>query len=407
MSEEEFETYLRLLGRFLKLSDRQREAIGQELRDHMEERLGELLDSGHTREEAVMTVLDEFGDAAARRRKWIMRTTAGTIGIAAAILFVCFLLPQNRPHVPAPFYSQAEEAALVAESAQCKAKEKTAQIPVFGTPEMDADRKAREMLSAVIPKFEFIDDTALEDIIEFLRVETGASIDVNWTELDILAIDRTTLLDDINLKNVKLETVLEILLIRVAGPDVELGYDVIDGVIRISSMEDLSRTTIIRVYDCQSLIQRSLTVSHMAAIEALVREYTVPPTPGMGGGMMGMGSYGGGGGDDDDDGSNLSAQERIIYNVMVALRDRDAELLSELVKTQVSPGTWDQDGVGSITIFDNFLVIRHTPVVHSKVVKLLDMLSRAKVARGVITQPPTSQPVVRSIPKRDMIYSDY
>ena len=65
MSEQEFESYLRLLGRLLRLSDEQREAIRHELEDHMAERLAELLERGYTRDEAVATALDEFGDAAA------------------------------------------------------------------------------------------------------------------------------------------------------------------------------------------------------------------------------------------------------------------------------------------------------------------------------------------------------
>lgn len=64
MSEREFETYLTLLCRLLRLDAAQREVIARELRDHLEERLAELKARGVDREEAVRSALDEFGDAA-------------------------------------------------------------------------------------------------------------------------------------------------------------------------------------------------------------------------------------------------------------------------------------------------------------------------------------------------------
>ncbi|MEM9419384.1 MAG: permease prefix domain 1-containing protein [Planctomycetota bacterium] len=63
MSEREFEAYLNLLARTLKLSKAQRDRIAGELRDHLEERMAELVDEGVDREDAILQALDEFGDA--------------------------------------------------------------------------------------------------------------------------------------------------------------------------------------------------------------------------------------------------------------------------------------------------------------------------------------------------------
>ena len=63
MSEREFEAYLNLLARTLRLSGKQRQRIAGELRDHMETRLDELIEQGMSRDEAVLAALDEFGDA--------------------------------------------------------------------------------------------------------------------------------------------------------------------------------------------------------------------------------------------------------------------------------------------------------------------------------------------------------
>ncbi|UCD29037.1 MAG: hypothetical protein JSV03_00705 [Planctomycetota bacterium] len=408
MSEEEFETYLRLLGRFLKLSEEQRRAIGRELRDHMEERLGELLDNGYSREEAITAILDEFGDAAvlasdfskiSRGRKWIMRTTAGTIGIAAAILFVSFLLPENRSHVPAPAYIQADDTASMVKVIGEKESDKITTFPVYVTPESDADRRAREKLTALIPNVEFADDTPFEEILKFLRREAGIAIDVNWTELDIMAIDRTTTLNDISLRNVKLETVIEIILDRIGGPDVELGYDIIDGMIRISSLDDLHRKTVVRVYDCRELIYRPFSEAQLATIKSMLISIQKPDEHKTSSQPSRHGSYGGGGYGggycENKSLAGLTELERAIYHiidVVEELREEQVEDFEDLIRMNVCPRTWQEDGPGTMSFYDGFVVIRHTPKVHHDVIKFLKMLAEAQLARGVITQKPTTQP---------------
>ncbi len=114
MPEDEFERYLTLLARTLRLSDAQRDAIAAELRDHMEARLGELTLQGVEREEAIETALAEFGDASGlakdltrtnperiRTRRHFMQTTFGTIAACAAVTFaVMLLVPNNKSGQP-------------------------------------------------------------------------------------------------------------------------------------------------------------------------------------------------------------------------------------------------------------------------------------------------------------------
>ncbi len=57
MSEREFEIYLSLLSRFLRLKPDQRGEIADELRDHLAERLEELTAEGLSREEAIQRAL--------------------------------------------------------------------------------------------------------------------------------------------------------------------------------------------------------------------------------------------------------------------------------------------------------------------------------------------------------------
>src|SRR6185369_7063618 len=99
MSESEFELYLELLGKFLRLRPGQRVEIADELRDHLEARLEELSRGGLSRAEAVRRALDEFGDAACladhfsqlareRKKRFLMRCTLGTVSAAALVLIV-------------------------------------------------------------------------------------------------------------------------------------------------------------------------------------------------------------------------------------------------------------------------------------------------------------------------------
>lgn len=99
MPEREFELYLDLLGRLLKLSPEQKSAISDELRDHLEVRFEELVQSGQSRDDAIRQALGEFGDAAGlavdftkvsrkKIRRVIVRTTAVTTAVTALAVFL-------------------------------------------------------------------------------------------------------------------------------------------------------------------------------------------------------------------------------------------------------------------------------------------------------------------------------
>lgn len=114
MPENEFEHYLTLLAKTLRLKNGQRDAIAAELRDHMELRLEELTDQGLSHEQAIETALDEFGDISAlandltktnpekrQQRRHFMQTSFGTIAACAAVTFTVMLFtPSNKDGQP-------------------------------------------------------------------------------------------------------------------------------------------------------------------------------------------------------------------------------------------------------------------------------------------------------------------
>jgi hypothetical protein len=113
MPEREFELYLSVLGRMLRLNEQQKNAISDELRDHMEERFEELVRSGMNRDDAIRQALDEFGDAAGlavdftnvskkRIRRIIMRSTVAVASLAAVCAFFLTDVDLQQPGLPGP-----------------------------------------------------------------------------------------------------------------------------------------------------------------------------------------------------------------------------------------------------------------------------------------------------------------
>lgn len=412
MSEQEFEAYLRLMGRFLRLSDDQRGTIGRELRGHMEERLEDLIARGFTREDAVNTILDEFGDAAVlagefgrigMRRKWIMRTTAGTIGIAAAVLLVSFLLPENRP-LPSPSYSHAEQVS----NAGAGAPQRVAATPratesvrtgllVGAQSESAADRRTREKLAQTI-QAEFPEGTSFDEVLSFLRDQGDLSIAVNWNALNVSGIDRATDTLGMSVKDAKLETVLDMLLENIGGQDAAIGYAIVDGIVRISTSQQLDRNTTVRVYDVEDLIHRDLAV----AVDSMMKNQPATPQSPMGPGMAG-----GGGGFGMPPGGPMSegmesghgvasaapgdlSQTQAIIRAVEASR---VEALEQLIRTTIQRGTWSPEGaLASMSYYEGLLVVDHTARAHQELADLLAVIRRSLAARPK-SMPTAAAPV--------------
>lgn len=277
----------------------------------------------------------------------------------------------------------------------------------FGTGlagESEEDTRTRQRLNSTIPAVDFQPGTPFEEAIEYLRTKGKVSINVNWNALESEAfIQRDMPLKGITVGEIKLEAALELLLESVSGAEAKVGFDVVDGIIRISTREDLDKRTITRVYDVRDLLIK-------------IRSFEAPSqTNSFGGGMMGgmggmMGGYGGGyggfgggggyggfgggyggggyggggyggggyggggyggggyGGDSDDD-DDSSEEERTEL----------IEDLEELIKKTIEPNTWEPEGtVGSVKVWNDRLIVRHSPNVHKQIVELFKELRSAK-----------------------------
>ena len=116
-----------------------------------------------------------------------------------------------------------------------------------------ADGAARAKLASVLTDLK-LDEESLSDAIDALRDRSGASIFVNWKTLEAAGVSRNTAVS-IHLKGKRLSTWLDVLLaIAGADRDERLAYSVEDGVITVSTADDLAKNVMVRVYDIRDLL---------------------------------------------------------------------------------------------------------------------------------------------------------
>jgi len=390
MPEHEFELYLSLLSRFLRLQPAQRDEIADELRDHLEERLEALAARGLSREEAIRTALDEFGDAAElaqhftyaahiRQRRLIMRVTFGTVAALAATLLVATAFWPESPQAPAPRLAVAQAQSKA--PAPASAAKKPAAEASF-TAEDEEKTAVETKLSKRIGKLDF-EDTPLNEALEFL----SEAIDV-----DILFINRQALTENgvqtdgpVNLQIKRANLTARVALDLVLEP-LKLSYTIRDGLIMVTTAAEANQ---IQVYNVRDLLPNLMlpqttgmpgmgtgpgTLSGMAAsgrVAILRFAQAGPAAGGIGGGgfigpgggmaapggmppgMGGAGAMGGGG-------------PAVV---------RESNSLAEVIAMTIDPASWDGDGGnGSIVQYQELLVVKNSQTVHGKIKALLEMM---------------------------------
>ena len=368
MPEREFELYLSLLGRLLRLAPSQRAEIADEFRDHLESRLEELMREGLSRDDAVRRALEEFGDAAAlathfthlahlRTRRRIMRWTTGTICAAAAAILAAIAFWPANPALNVPDRAVAQGDAVY-ESAPPGAADPAAAAPGGKSKSASETDKLRATVEAKLderlPSVDFV-DMPFADSIGYLSDLIGVDILINRRFAESAGVAHDTPINlSIQTTPVSARTVLELVLEQVSGETAssELGYTIRDGLIYVTSKFETNR---IEVYNVRDLVVASQT-AHAGAEGA-----TAPMMPGGFGaaGMQGaeMGGLGGGGGL----GFTTPGQQ-----------------LVQVVTTTIHPDTWTASGgSGSIEEFNGLLIVKHSDAVHRELGQLLEMMRSA------------------------------
>lgn len=383
MSEQEFEVYLRLIAKLLRLSDAQREAISDELRDHMEARLDELMDSGMDREKAVHAALSEFGDAAGLAeeftritrhytlRRRIMRTSIGALAAAATIaLAFLYMLPQNRPGVSGPEDTFAQGADATEEALLVSTQQ------AAGTLERLSQRITVDY-----------GQTPLGGVFDHLQEETGANIFVNWTALEAAGIDKDYPLT-LSLRDTAAHNVLA-LMFQLINPTLSdpIDYAVMDDVVVVATASEINDMRVVRIYDCLDLMGG--TVAYAAARQAFSDMDGSGETgmggyggamakggEGYGGGYGGMGA--GGYGEAEQSTRRSTGRAGASYGGFdegrgISMQQHTGELIN-VVGTLLS-------GDGSVTSYDGMLIVIAGHKMHQRIQETLTMMRSARAQR--------------------------
>ena len=258
MPEQEFEIYLSLLSRLLRLSPAQKAAISDELRDHLEQRLSELIQKGVARDEAIRVAMEEFGDVTGLAldltrvsrtplKKVIVRSTLAGSAVAAAIVgWLALFAPEHRVIAPVPAQAQQEPQppAQIVEPAVAAASVVDEELfPVF-------------LLKPTSVTFE---DAPLNEVCDYLADINEIPVMLNRTHLsdEGIALDTPVTL---KLTELTYEEVLNHLTRRLG-----LGWEVDSGIIRIGARDP--ERYMIRYFDLRNLSK--LGLSQSSVVDAL------------------------------------------------------------------------------------------------------------------------------------------
>ncbi|HEX8524828.1 MAG TPA: M56 family metallopeptidase [Tepidisphaeraceae bacterium] len=201
------------------------------------------------------------------------------------------------------------------------------------------DRALAAALDRKLPKLEF-NTTPFEQVINTLRDQTGGTnIYVNWRALEAAGIERIAPVTA-RLRDVKFRKALEVVLADVGGGNVKLGFTPSDGVITISTAEDIGKNTITRVYDIRDLLVDP-------------KDYT-------------------------------AAGEK--QSLFTRSREQRVEDITKLIQETVAPDTWREAGgtLGSLRELSGQLIVTQTPENHQQIHAVLESMRDSRSLQVVI-----------------------
>jgi type II secretory pathway component GspD/PulD (secretin) len=223
--------------------------------------------------------------------------------------------------------------------------------------EAEDNRRALSVLQSKRIPVSFT-ETPLENVVGFVQAVTQLNVDTDWQALETVGIDRATPVT-LNLTNVTVETVLNRVAEKVS-PDALTGaaWTIADGVLTISTREQINRQKIMAIYDIRDLL---VEVPNYGDLAPNVDLQSALQQGGQQGGGGGQSPFTGGNDDQDTPGRTL--------------QERTNDLL-EIITTNVDPDGWRDNGgdVGFIQQLNGLLIITNTPSNHRSIDSLLSKL---------------------------------
>lgn len=240
-----------------------------------------------------------------------------------------------------------------------------------GQSETDAALSAavEATLDKPMSKLEF-SGIPLSDVIQYLRDLSNCSIWVNWSALEAVGIEKKTPVN-VKLRGVTMRAGLRAVLDDVGG-DNHLGFDVRSGVLVISTLDEMSRYTVIRIYDVSDLIpSEALTTNQEIQLRDTVWDALAGST-----GLFGPDLR------DTDTSHHMTIEqacrhvEANLKNAIKAYMGFRADQLAQIIRAAVVPDSWRaNDGtIGWLHFLDSKMVVNQTPMRHRQIADLLAAL---------------------------------
>ncbi len=232
-----------------------------------------------------------------------------------------------------------------------------------------SDEAVQALLDKRLPEVKF-DGVSFTDVMDFFRDVTGANIFVNWRALETAGIDKNAPVTA-RLHDVKFSKALSTVLQEVAPPAVRLSYTIDEGVITISTSEDLSKNVTTQVYDIRDIIFEVPDFSDAP-------DFDLSQIGNSTGGGRGGGGGGGGGGQNLFGNTNTN-QNNTPEQAKQERKERVDEII-KLIQDTVSPDSWRDTGgqVGSVRELSGQLIVTQTPENQNAVRGLLEKLRETR-----------------------------
>ncbi|MGB7159469.1 MAG: M56 family metallopeptidase [Tepidisphaeraceae bacterium] len=211
----------------------------------------------------------------------------------------------------------------------------------------------RALLERKLPEYR-LDKAPLSDVIDAFRDLIGANIFVNWRALEAAGIGREQAVSA-RLRDVRAAKALDIILAEAGGDKVKLGYTIDDGVITISTEDDLASDTLTRVYDVRDLT--ALVPDHVPPSE-LTADVQPQGKPGP------------------------ASQPATTAPALISLVKQIMGLIQETVR----PDAWREAGgkIASMRELEGQLIITATPDMHAAIDALLRQVREGRGVQVVV-----------------------
>jgi hypothetical protein len=204
-----------------------------------------------------------------------------------------------------------------------------------------------------------IDNKPLNAVIEKISSITGLNIIVKWNILEAAGVEKDTEIT-LHLHNISTEKLLELILEQ-AGDGVELSYIVDDGVIIISTTEDLSRKVVTKVYSIKDLL---ITIKNFRSRINLDNIGQGSSQGGIGGGRYLPGRGGSGSSSGGQSGGSMGGEDDENEDISDPIQP-----IIDLIIQTINPESWRQSGgnVGTLGTLNSQLIVTQTSAAHLQI----------------------------------------